>query len=80
MREAELRLIITVERLPTSHGSYLLGDDVSKILRTVAGVSAVQVESQFIDRATVSYSWSDPDRDFDRIDFLLKSKGMRRVR
>ena len=75
-----MRSTITVERLPTSHGSYLLGDDVSRILSTVVGVSAVHVENQFIDRATVSYNWSDPARDFDRIDFLLKSKGMRRVR
>jgi len=75
-----MRSMITVERLPTSHGSYLLGDDISRILGTMVGVSAVHVENQFIDRATVSYDWSDPTRDFDRIDFLLESKGMRRVR
>ncbi len=75
-----MRSMITVERLPTSHGSYLLGDDVSKILGTVVGISAVNIENQFIDRATVSYDWTDATRDFDRIDFLLKSKGMRRVR
>jgi hypothetical protein len=75
-----MRSMITVERLPTSHGSYLLGDDVSKLLGTVVGISAVNIENQFIDRATVSYDWTDAGRDFDRIDFLLKSKGMRRVR
>ena len=75
-----MRSMITVERLPTSHGSYLLGEDVSKLLGTVVGISAVSVENQFIDRATVSYDWTDAARDFDRIDFLLKSKGMRRVR
>ena len=75
-----MRSTITIERLPTSHGSYLLGEDVSRILATVVGISAVKIETQFIDRATISYDWSDPARDFDRIDFLLKSKGMRRVR
>lgn len=75
-----MRSMITIERLPTSHGSYLLGEDASKLLSTVVGISAVSVESQYIDRATVSYDWSDPTRDFDPIDFLLKTKGMRRVR
>lgn len=74
-----MRSTIMIERLPTSNGSYLLGDDASRLLSTIAGVSAVSVVNQFIDRATVSYEWSDPARDFDRIDFLLKSKGMRRV-
>ncbi|HEV7490322.1 MAG TPA: hypothetical protein VGO25_05915 [Rhodanobacteraceae bacterium] len=71
--------MITVVRLPTSHGSYLLGDDLSRILGTVVGISAVSIENQFLDRATVSYDWADATRDFDRIDHLLKAKGMRRV-
>ena len=75
-----MRSTITVERLPTSYGSYLLGDEVSRILGTVVGVSAINVENQFIDRTIVSYDWTDAARDFDHIDFLLKSKGMRRVR
>jgi hypothetical protein len=77
---AEMRSMITVERLPQSHGSYLLGPDVSKMLGTIVGISAVSIENQFIDRATLSYDWSDADRNFDRIDNLLESKGMRRVR
>lgn len=75
-----MRSMITVERLPNSHGSYLLGPDVSKMLGTIVGVSAVNIEMQYIDRATLSYDWSDPARDFERIDHLLESKGMRRVR
>ena len=75
-----MRSMITVERLPQSHGSYLLGPDVSKMLGTIVGISAVSIENQFIDRATLSYDWSDADRNFDRIDNLLESKGMRRVR
>lgn len=75
-----MRAMITVERLPNSHGSYLLGPDVSKMLGTIVGVSAVSIENQYIDRATLSYDWSDPLRDFERIDHLLESKGIRRVR
>ena len=75
-----MRAMITVERLPNSHGSYLLGPDVSKMLGTIVGISAVSVENQYIDRATLTYDWSDPDRNFERIDGLLESKGMRRVR
>ena len=75
-----MRAMITVERLPDSHGSYLLGPDVSKMLSTILGISAVNIENQFIDRATLSYTWTDENRNFDRIDNLLEAKGMRRVR
>ena len=75
-----MRSVITVERLPQSHGSYLLGADVSRILGTIVGISTVQVEKQFIDRATLSYDWTDANRNFDQIDSLLESKGIRRVR
>jgi hypothetical protein len=74
-----MRSTITVERLPQSNGSYLLGPDVCRMLGTIVGISTVQVENQYIDRAIVSYDWSDPDRNFDRIDSLLAAKGMRRV-
>jgi hypothetical protein len=75
-----MRAMITIERLPQSTGSYLLGPDVSKILSTIYGISAVHIENQYIDRATLSYDWTDADRNFDRIDNILSSKGMRRVR
>lgn len=75
-----MRSVITVERLPQSHGSYLLGADVSRMLGTIVGISTVQVENQFIDRATLSYDWTDANRNFDQIDSLLESKGIRRVR
>jgi len=58
----------------------LLGPDVSKMLRTIFGISEVNIESQFIDRATLSYQSAEIDRNFDRIDELLATKGMRRVR
>ena len=75
-----MRSMITIERLPNSHGSYLLGADASKMLSTIVGISTVSIENQFIDRATLSYDWADPSRNFERIDHLLESKGMRRVR
>jgi len=75
-----MRSMITVERLPTSNGSYLLGSDVLRMLSTIVGISAVNIENQFIDRAILSYEWTDTARDFGQIDHLLESKGMRRVR
>ena len=75
-----MRSMITVERLPSSYGSYLLGLDAAKILSAVRGVCEVHVESQYIDRATLSYDWSDGAHDFERIDQVLDSKGMRRIR
>ena len=75
-----MRAMISVERLPDSHGSYLLGPDASRMLSTVVGISEVNIENQFIDRATLSYEWTDPARDFARIDQLLETKGMRRIR
>jgi len=75
-----MRSMITVERLPSSYGSYLLGLDAAKVLAAVTGISEVHVENQYIDRATLSYDWSDEQRDFERIDQVLDSKGMRRIR
>ncbi len=75
-----MRSMITVERLPNSHGSYLLGAGASKMLSTIVGISDVSIEKQYIDRATLSYVWADSSRNFEKIDHLLESKGMRRVR
>jgi hypothetical protein len=74
-----MRAMITIERLPQSTGSYLLGTDVSKMLSTIYGISAVHIENEYIDRATLSYDWTDADRNFDKIDNILLSRGMRRV-
>ena len=75
-----MRSMITVERLPSSYDSYLLGLDAAKVLAAVTSISEVHVENQYIDRATLSYDWSDEQRDFERIDQVLDSKGMRRIR
>lgn len=78
--ESHMRATITIERLPTSNGSYLIGRDASDILASVDGVSAITIEKQFIDRATLSYVWADRSHDFTPIDEVLLAKGMRRVR
>jgi hypothetical protein len=78
--ESPMRAVITIERLPTSFGSYLIGRDASDILASVEGVSAITIENQYIDRATLSYVWADRSHDFGPIDEMLHAKGMRRVR
>jgi hypothetical protein len=78
--ESRMRATITIERLPTSNGSYLIGRDASDILASIDGVSAITIETQFIDRATLSYVWADRSHDFGPIDEVLLAKGMRRVR
>jgi hypothetical protein len=77
--ESFMRALITIERLPTSNGSYLIGRDAFDILASIDGVSAITIEKQFIDRATLSYVWADRSHDFTSIDNMLHTKGMRRV-
>lgn len=75
-----MRIAIAVERLRASCGSYLVGPDATKVLAAIQGVSAIRLESQSIDRAVLSYEWTDAGRDLAGIDQTLWSKGMRRVR
>lgn len=74
-----MRATIMVERLSTSNGSYLIGAEATSILAAIEGISSVQVEKQFIDRATLSYESNDRRQNFDRIDQMLQSRGMQRV-
>jgi hypothetical protein len=75
-----MRVAIAIERLRASCGSYLVGPDATKVLASLHGVSAVRLESQYIDRAVLSYEWSDAGHEPATIDQTLWSKGMRRVR
>lgn len=59
--------------------SYLIGDDVRKILASIKGVSATVVEHQYIDRADISYESNDAGQILDQIDRMLKAKGMYRM-
>ena len=70
---------ITIERIPASYGTAMLGAYATQVLATVAGVSAIRVEDQYIDLAMLSYEWTAPGGDAAGIDRTLWSKGMRRV-
>lgn len=72
-----MRSTMTVTRKPTSNGSYLIGEDVSAILSVIDGISAITIDQQVIDGASVSFTSNG--HSFDRIDQLLSAKGLRRV-
>ena len=73
------RSTITVERMPATYGTTLLGGLATRVLATVDGVSAVRIEDQYIDLAMLSFEWTPPDSGSAGIDRTLWSKGMRRV-
>lgn len=64
---------------------YVVGAEASKILSGISGVTAVQIENQYIDRATLSFDWKadkmvfDSRLNFDEIDKQLQSRGMHRM-
>jgi len=70
---------ITIERIPATYGSSLLGASATQVLASVDGVSAVQIEDQYLDLAMLSYAWTAPAGDSAGIDRTLWSNGMRRV-
>jgi hypothetical protein len=74
-----MRATITIERLSNSFGSYLVGADATKVLAAIQGISAIQIETQFIDRVTLSYESTEARQDFERVDQMLESKGLHRV-
>lgn len=73
------RSTITIERMPATYGTTMLGAHATRILATVDGVSAVRIDDQYVDLAMLSYEWAAPDGDSAGIDRTLWSKGMRRV-
>jgi hypothetical protein len=79
LAEGHMRNTITVERSATSYGSYLVGADATRVLVAISGITAIQVEKQYIDRATISFESSERSPNFDRIDAMLQLKGMQRV-
>jgi hypothetical protein len=70
---------ITIERMPATYGTALLGASATRVLASVDGVSAVRVEDQYLDLAMLSYEWTAPVSGAAGIDRTLWSKGMRRV-
>ena len=73
------RATITIERMPATYGTALLGNHATRVLASVDGVSAVRVEDQYIDLAMLSYAWTTPASDSAGIDRTLWCNGMRRV-
>jgi len=71
--------VCTIERIPATYGSSLLGASATQVLASVDGVSAVQIEDQYLDLAMLSYAWTAPAGDSAGIDRTLWSNGMRRV-
>lgn len=74
-----MRATILVERLSTSCGSYLVGEEVTMILDAIVGISDVRIDKQYIDGASLSYEANDLRQSFDQIDHLLMSRGMHRI-
>jgi len=72
--------IITILRLPSYETTHTLGSSARRILASVEGISDICLKRQEIDRATLSYEWSDPGILWGGLDALLRSCGMRRVR
>jgi len=74
-----MRATISVERLPKSCGSYLIGRDAAATLGSIRGISDVSVDTQYLYRATLSYESADRIDDFEHIDQLMASKGLHRL-
>ena len=75
-----MRVAISIERLPESCRSYLVGADATRILAGIQGVSAIRIEQQYIDKVVLTYEGADAERDLAGIDQTLRSAGMRRMR
>lgn len=57
----------------------LVGTDATNALATISGISAVRIETQYGDRALISYESSEPRQNFDIVDAVLQSNGMHRL-
>ena len=62
------RSTITIERLTASYETSMLGAHATRVMATVAGVSGIRIEDQYIDLAMLSYVWAATDRDSAGID------------
>jgi len=80
-----MRSSIMVKRESASVETYVIGTEASKVLSAVPGITEVQIENQYVDRATLSFRWDggrsnfDSRLNFDDLDRNLQSKGMHRM-
>ena len=62
-----------------------VGPEASEVLSAATGITDVRIESQYVDRATLSFHWeADPTKfdsrlNFSEIDEQLKARGMHRM-
>jgi hypothetical protein len=83
--EKPMRTSMMVRRDAAFAGTYVIGTEAALILSTIRGITDVQVENQYVDRAYLSFTWDggrnkfDFRPDFEQIDQQLKVKGMRRM-
>ena len=79
------RTSMMIRRDSAFAGTYVIGDEAVSILSSVSGISDVRVESQYVDRANLSFIWDiarsnfDFRPDFQQIDRMLLTKGMHRM-
>ncbi len=73
-----MRKTMAIARNPTSCGHYLIGSIAAKLLARVPGISAVSIDAQHLDRATMSYVCAGEEH-FEEIDFALASAGLHRT-
>lgn len=75
-----MHTIATILRFNSPDATHAVGANAERILAGIDGVSHVRIQSEEIDRATLSYQWEDPGAHFIGIDEALRLQGMRRVR
>ena len=79
------RTSMMIRRDSAFSGTYVIGEEAVSILSSVSGISDVRVESQYVDRANLSFIWDiarsnfDFRPDFQQIDRMLLTKGMHRM-
>ncbi len=80
-----MRSSMMVRKTSSCLETYVIGTEASKVLSTMTGVSAVKVENQYSDRATLSFEWKadatvfDSKLDFDELDRQLQLRGLHRM-
>jgi len=80
-----MRSSMTVRRRSESVETYVIGDEASKMLSALRGISEVQIVNQLPDRATLLFKWTPEAKKFDsRLDFTeldreLQLKDMHRM-
>jgi hypothetical protein len=80
-----MRSSMMVRRESASEETYVIGAEASKVLSAISGITAVRIENQYIDRASLTFDWEagrknfDSRLNFDEIDTQLRSRGMRRM-